>query len=223
MVTAHSPWNEEERTLLATLDAPWKIQEYLDNTPYNTDHETRSPRRVMRERRAHCSEGAIFAAAALRFHGHLPLLLDLRAVDDDDHVIAVYHVRGLIGAVAKSNFSLLRFREPVYRTYRELAMSYFEPYYNMLAERTLRSYSRPLDLRRFDARNWMTTAEDLEWIGDRLNALRHYPLVDEVTVQNLQPVDNLLYRAGLLGSDPMGLYKPLSLEERRRRGSDPAK
>jgi hypothetical protein len=122
--------------------------------------------------------------------------------------------------VAKSNFSLLRFREPVYRNYRELAMSYFEPYYNMLAERTLRSYSRPLDLRRFDARDWMTTAEDLEWIGDRLNALHHYPLVDEVTVQNLQPVDNLLYRAGLLGSDAAGLYKPLPPEERRRRGSD---
>lgn len=219
-MTVESPWTEEERAVLAQLDAPWKIQEYLDNTPYNTDHQTRSPRRVMRERVAHCSEGAIFAAAALRFHGHPPLLLDLRAVDDDDHVIAIYYVRGLVGAVAKSNFSLLRFREPVYRNYRELAMSYFEPYYNMLAERTLRSYSRSLDLRRFDARSWMTTAEDLEWIGDRLNALHHYPLVDEVTVQSLQPVDNLLYRAGLLGSDAAGLYKPLPPEERRRRGSD---
>jgi hypothetical protein len=222
-VTLESPWTEEERAVLAQLDAPWKIQEYLDNTPYNTDHQTRSPRRVMRERVAHCSEGAVFAAAALRFHGHPPLLLDLRAVDDDDHVIAIYRVRGLIGAVAKSNFSLLRFREPVYRNYRELAMSYFEPYYNMLAERTLRSYSRPLDLRRFDPRNWMITEEDLEWLTDRLDALHHYPLVDEATVQNLQPVDNLLYRAGLLGSDPMGLYKPLPPEERHRPGSDPAK
>ena len=222
-MTADSPWTEEEQALLARLDAPWKIQEYLDATPYNTDYQTRSPRRVMRERVAHCSEGAILAAAALRFHGHPPLVLDLRAVDDDDHVIAVYRVRGLIGAVAKSNFSLLRFREPVYRTYRELAMSYFEPYYNMLAERTLRSYSRPLDLRRYDARNWMTTEEDLEWVGDRLNALRHYTLVDEETVQVLQPVDNLLYRAGLLGSDAAGLYKPLPPEERHRRGAGPTK
>ncbi len=218
-MTSDLPWTEEELAVLARLDAPWKIQEYLDNTPYNTDYQTRSPRRVMRERVAHCSEGAIFAAAALRFHGHPPLILDLRAVDDDDHVIAIYHFRGLVGAVAKSNFSLLRFREPVYRTYRELAMSYFEPYYNMLAERTLRSYSRPLDLSRFDARHWMTTEEDLEWVGDRLNALRHYPLVDETTVENLQPVDNLLYRAGLLGSDAAGLYQPLPPEERRKPGS----
>jgi hypothetical protein len=219
-MTMHTLWTEEEQAILARLDAPWKIQEFLDHTPYNTDHQTRSPRRVMRDRVAHCSEGAIFAAAALRYHGHPPLILDLRAVDDDDHVIAIYRVRGLFGAVAKSNFSLLRFREPVYRTYRELAMSYFEPYYNMLAERTLRSYSRPLDLRRLDARNWMTTEEDLEWVSQRLDAARHYPLIDEITVQNLQPVDTLLYRAGLLGSDPAGLYKPLPPEERRRPGSD---
>ncbi|MBM4431104.1 MAG: hypothetical protein FJ026_12265 [Chloroflexi bacterium] len=173
----------------------------------------------MRERCAHCTEGAVFAAAALRFHGRPPLILDLRAVDDDDHVVAIYHFRGHIGAVAKSNFSLLRFREPVYRNYRELALSYWEPYYNMLAERTLRSYSRPLNLRLFDARHWMITEEDLAWIGDRPNALKHYPLLDEDTVRNLQPVDSLLYQAGLLGSDPAGLYKPLPPEERKKRGA----
>ena len=217
-VTSASPWNDDERALLATLDAPWKVQEYLDNLPYTLDDQTRSPRRVMREHCAHCSEGAIFAAAALRFHGHRPLLLDLQAVDDDDHVVAIYQARGLLGAVAKSNFSFIRFREPIYRSYRELALSYFEPYYNMLGERTLRSYSRPLDLSRFDAKGWMTTEDDLEWIGDRLSALQHYPLVDETTVQGLQPVDDLLYEAGLLGSDPAGLYKPKDHHERRRRG-----
>jgi hypothetical protein len=117
---------------------------------------------------------------------------------------------------------LIRFREPIYRSYRELALSYFEPYYNMLGERTLRSYSRPLDLSRFDARDWMTTEDDLEWIGDRLNALQHHPLVDETTVQSLQPVDDLLYEAGLLGSDPVGLYKPKLRQERRRRGDSGA-
>ncbi len=215
-MTGTPPWTEEEAAILARLDAPWKIQEYLDNTPYNTDYQTRSPRRVLRDRCAHCCEGAIFAAAALRFHGHLPLILDLRAVDDDDHVIAVYRFRGRFGAVAKSNFSLLRFREPVYLTYRELALSYFEPYYNMLAERTLRSYSRPLDLSRYDSLHWMTTDEDLEWVGDRLNALRHHEIADEETVQRYQPVDTLLYQAGLLGSDPVGLYKPLPPEQRRK-------
>ncbi|MGB9880793.1 MAG: hypothetical protein ACPLRM_08530, partial [Anaerolineae bacterium] len=137
-----SLWTEEERAFLAQLDSPWKIQEYLDSIPYNTDHQTRSPRRVMRDGKAHCMEGALFAAAALYFHGQPPLILDLKAVDDDDHVIAIFRVHGLIGAIAKSNFSLLRFREPIYRNYRELALSYFEPYYNMYAERTLRAYSR---------------------------------------------------------------------------------
>jgi hypothetical protein len=212
-------WTAEERALLASLDQPWKIQDYLDSLPYNTDQQTRSPRRVMRELRAHCTEGAIFAAAALRFHGHAPLVLDLRAVDDDDHVIAIYRTRGLFGAVAKSNFSLLRLREPIYRNYRELALSYFEPYYNMLGERTLRSYSRPLDLSHFDARSWETTEQDLEWIGERLNTVWHYPLVDAATVQEMQPVDNLLYQAGLLGSDPAGLYKPLPPDERKKRSS----
>lgn len=214
----HSPWNDEERAFLAQLDAPWKIQQYLDSIPYNTDQQTRSSRRVMRDGRAHCLEGALFAAAALRFHGHPPLIMDLRAVDDDDHVIAIYRVRGLIGAIAKSNFSLLRFREPVYRNYRELALSYFESYYNILAERTLRAYSRPLDLSLLDDRNWMTTEEDLDWIGKRLDALRHYPLIDEITAQNLQPVDDLLYRAGLLSSDPTGLYKPKPIHERKACG-----
>ena len=220
-MTDNSSWTDEERAILEKLDRPWKVQEYLDNTPYNTDTQTRSPRRVMRDGCAHCAEGAIFAAAALRYHGHRPLILDLRAVDDDDHVIAVYHFHNRVGAVAKSNFSLLRFREPVYLTYRELALSYFEPYYNMLAERTLRSYSRPLDLSRYDARHWMTTEEDLEWVGDRLNALRHFEIADAETVQNLQPVDGLLYQAGLLGSDPVGLYKPLPPEQRHQPGINP--
>ncbi len=215
---ADAAWTEDERRLLATLDAPRKVQRYLDSLPYTTDTQTRSPRRVMREGCAHCCEGAIFAAAALRFHGHPPLLLDLRAVDDDDHVLAVYRRHGLLGAVAKSNFSLLRFREPIYRSYRELALSYFEPYYNMLAERTLRSYSRPLNLARFDERQWMTTEEDLEWVGDELNAVRHYALMGPETVRDLQPVDDLLYRAGLLGSDPAGLYQPQPRENRHQPG-----
>lgn len=218
-MTGNSCWTKEEQIFLASLDAPWKIQEYLDSLPYTTDHQTRSPRRVMRERCAHCTEGAIFAAAALRCHGHPPLILNLRAVDDDDHVVAIYRTHGLIGAVAKSNFSLLRFREPIYRNYRELALSYFEPYYNMFGQRTLRAYSRPLDLNAFDAQGWMTTEQDLGWVGQRLEALQHYPLIDEVTAQNLRPVDNLLYTAGLLGSDPAGLYKPLPPEERKRHDS----
>jgi len=203
----YSPWTADERALLTTLDSPWKVQGFLDSLPYTTDEQTRSPRRVLRDRCAHCTEGAFFAAAALYYHGRPPLVLDLRAVNDDDHVIAVYKERGYIGAVAKSNFSTLRFREPIYRTYRELALSFFEVYYNTLGEKSLRSYSRPLDLSTFDALGWMTSEEDLEWLGQRLDTLRHYPLFDEETAQSLHLVDKLLYQAGLLGSDPAGLYQ----------------
>jgi hypothetical protein len=209
-VAATSPWSAEERGILEQLHSPWKVQEFLDALPYTTDDQTRSPRRVMRERCAHCTEGAIFAAAALRFHGRAPLLLDLRAVNDDDHVIALYRELGFIGAVAKSNFSGLRFREPIFRTYRELALSYFELYFNVLGVKTLRSYCRPLDLSRFDAAEWMTTEEDLEWVGQELDALHHYPLVDEETARKLHRVDRRLYEAGLLGADPKGLYDPES-------------
>jgi hypothetical protein len=207
-MAGNGPWNEAERDILAQLTSPWKIQEFLDSLPYTTDDQTRSPRRVLRDRCAHCTEGAIFAAAALRFHGRPALILDLRAVNDDDHVVAIYRERGFIGAVAKSNFSGLRFREPIYRTYRELALSYFELYFNVLGEKTLRSYSRPLDLSRFDLRNWMTTNLDLEWVGERLDASRHYPLIDEDTVGRLHRVDRRLYEAGLMGADPRGLYEP---------------
>lgn len=206
-MTTNSCWTEEERAILTQLNSPCKIQEYLDSIPYATDSQTRSPRRVMRERCAHCTEGAFLAAAALRHHGQLPLVLDLRAVNDDDHVVAIYKVRGFIGAIAKSNFSGLRFREPVYRSYRELALSYFELYFNTLGEKSLRFYSRPLDLSAFDALGWMTTEEDLAWIGQRLDAMPHYLLIDEAMAQNLQPVDKRLYDAGMLGADPAGLYQ----------------
>jgi len=215
MIATHSLWSEEEQAFLAQLNSPWKIQDCLDSIPYNTDQQTRSPRRVLRDNRAHCTEGAIFAAAVLRFHGHPPLILDLRAVNDDDHVVAVYKVQGFVGAVAKSNFSGLRFREPIYRSYRELALSYFELYFNTIGEKSLRAYSRPLDLNAFDSLSWMITEEDLAWIGQRLDALRHYPLIGEAMVQNLQPVDKRLYDAGMLGADPAGMYQAKPRTDRK--------
>ena len=152
-----------ERAVFRRLGTPEKIQRFLDDLAYNKEHggETcRSPRRVLRDRTAHCMEGALFGAAALRMIGHPPLLLDLEAVRDDDHVLAIFQERGHWGAVAKSNYSGLRYREPVYRTLRELAMSYFEHYYNLRKEKTLRNYSRPVNLKRFDSIGWMTAEED---------------------------------------------------------------
>jgi hypothetical protein len=202
----HSPWTDEERAALAALDTPARIQDFLDSIPYTTDHQTRSPRRVLRDRCAHCTEGAIFAAAALRFHGHPPLILDLRAENDDDHVIAVYLWRGHWGAVAKSNFAGLRYREPIFRNARELALSYFEEYYNTLGEKSLRAYSRPFDLSALDDRHWMTTERDLEFVGARLDRVRHYPLLDAESIRSLRPVDKRMYDAGFLGTDRAGVY-----------------
>ncbi|MBN1390302.1 MAG: hypothetical protein JXA22_06650 [Candidatus Thermoplasmatota archaeon] len=194
--------------LPADLERPFKVQAFLNSIPYDPSYECRSPMFVHRERKAHCFEGALFAAACLRRMGYQPLLVDLRAYNDDDHVIAVFREKGRWGSIAKSNFTTLRFREPVYRSIRELAMSYFDLYFNTAGQKTLRSYSAPMDLSRFDDRSWMTTEDDLEYIGDALDRSRHYPLLTDEMVNELNMVEDDLLKAGLLGSDPKGLFEP---------------
>ena len=133
-------------------------------------------------------------------HGYPPLLLDLEAVRDDDHVLALFRDRGHWGAIAKSNYSGLRFREPVYRTLRELAMSYFELYFNLAAEKTLRNYSRPVNLARFDSFDWMRREQDLWAVSAYLFKIPHRPLLPSGRERRLSPVDDRLYRAGLVGA-----------------------
>lgn len=190
------------------LDSPVKIQKFLDSIPYNSTKRTLSPLLVMKERMAHCMDGGMFAASALRRLGYPPLIVDLAAENDDDHIIAVFREGGCWGAVAKSNTTVLRFREPVYRTLRELAMSYFDLYYNLNGQKTLRSYSRTIDLSLFDDRNWEITDEDLEYIGDHTYNVRHYPLITSVQARKLSDVPKYLYDAGFAGADINGLYKP---------------
>ena len=169
--------------------------------PYHLAGTAWSPRRVLRERTAHCLEGAIFAATALRVLGFPPLLLDLEAVQDTDHVLAVYRVRGHWGAIGKSNFSGLRFRPPVHRSLRELAMSYFESYVNLRGDRTLRAYSRPVNLARFDRVHpgWMTTDGDLWWVAEHLLEIPHIPLLQAGLIRHLSRVDRRSLDAGLVG------------------------
>lgn len=191
-----------ERAVFRALKTPEKIQSFLDSLAYNKeiDRETcRSPRRVLRDQTAQCMEGALFGAAALRMIGHPPLLLDFEAVRDDDHVIAIFQQEGHWGAVAKSNYSGLRYREPVYRTLRELAMSYFEHYYNLRREKTLRNYSRPVNLKRFDPMHWMTTEEDVWEIPEYLTTIYHTPLIGPRLAARLGKVDARLFAAGLVG------------------------
>jgi hypothetical protein len=202
-------WTNDEIKFLKTMKDPDKIQGFLDSIDYNPSYECRSPRWVIRKRSAHCFEGALFAAAALEFIGYPPLIVDLKAFNDDDHVIAVFKERGHWGAVAKSNFTSLRFREPVYRSLRELVMSYFDFYFNLNRDKSLRSYSPPLDLTRYNTREWSTTDEDLEYIGDKLEQLRHYPVIDKVMIDKLNKASETMLKAGMLGSNEDGLFKPL--------------
>jgi hypothetical protein len=191
--------NKDELALYRRLSTPGKIQKYLDDLPYNKerDGETcRGPRCVIRNNTAHCFEAALFAAAALRMNGQPPLILDLEAVRDDDHVIAVYRTNGCWGAIAKSNYAGLRFRTPVYRTLRELALSYFEHYYNLDGEKTLRAYSRPVNLSRFDKIGWMTAEEELWVIPEHLVEISHTPIA---YLTRRIYMDERLYKAGLVG------------------------
>ncbi len=201
-------WTKEETGFLKTLCDPDKIQGFLDSIDYNPNYECRSPRYVIKKRSAHCFEGALFAAAALNYLGYKPLIVDMKAFNDDDHVIAVFNEDGKWGAVAKSNFTTLRYREPVYRSVRELIMSYFDFYFNTDGYKSLRSYSIPLDLSIYTTRKWETTEEDLEYIGDKLEKIRHYPVIDDKEIGKLRRASDSMLKAGMLGSNAAGLFKP---------------
>jgi hypothetical protein len=189
------------RTLRA-LNTPAKIQRFLDTLTYQYADTAWSPHRALRERKGHCLEGALLAAAALRVNGHPPLLMDLEAVHDDDHVIALFRERGLWGGIAKSNYAGLRFRAPIYRTLREIALSYFENYYNLRGERTLRAYSVPVNLARLDSQHWMTSEEDVWCVPELLIAARHYPLFPSKVARSLPRLDRRSFQAGLHGRTP---------------------
>ena len=189
---------EELRTLRA-LRTPARIQRFVDALAYQYVDTAWSPRHVLRERKGHCLEGALLAASALRVNGHPPLVMDLESVHDDDHVVALYRERGLWGGIAKSNFAGLRFRPPVYRTPRELAVSYFAHYYNLRGEYTLRAYSRPVNLARLDRCHWMTAEEDVWCVAEALIAARHYPLAPDKVTRFLPRLDRRSFEAGMHG------------------------
>ena len=200
----HIPLTARERALYARLNTPEQIQRYLnEDCVYNKEPDgpsCRGPRWVIRERRAHCMEGSIFAAAALRLQGYPPLIWDLETVRDDDHVLAIFRQRGHWGAIAKSNYAGLGFREPVYRNLRELAMSYFEHYYNEAGEKTLRGFSRPVNLRRFDYLNWMTSEEQLWTIPEYLCEISHTKVLRPGMGRYLGRMDRRLFEAGKWGA-----------------------
>lgn len=173
-----------------------------------------SPRRVLREKRAHCIEGAMLAALALRIHGEKPLLLDLKAHEKDfDHVVTLFRINRFWGAISKTNHGVLRYREPIYKSVRELVMSYFHEYFlNENGQKTLRSYSVPVDLSRLDHTNWMTAEEDVWDVPLALENARHFPILTRSQLRNLRPADRVEREMGKVtewgnGSSPRSVLR----------------
>lgn len=193
-------FSKAEWRLLSRLHSPKKIQDFLNALPQSLSKpgtECRSPRMVLREGSAYCMEGAMLAATALRAHGHRPLVLDLTArYDDDDHVVALFRQHGCWGAVSKTNHAVLRYREPVYRSIRELVMSYFHEYFLQHGgAKTLRSYA-VADLSRFDKRGWMTSEEDVWYIPEHLAEIAHRQILTRAQIASLRRADPIEVRAG---------------------------
>lgn len=199
-LAARLGFNARERAIFQRLSSPEKIQRFLDEeVTYDPGENCRSPRRLLRERRGHCVEGALLASTALRLNGDPPLVLDMEASKDDDHVVAIFQRFGLWGAIGKSNYSGLRYREPVYRNVRELVMSYFEHYFNARGDRSLRGYSRPINLTRFDATGWHVAEDDPWHIPNYLTEITHTTLLPRKVVSRLTKLDPRLRAANEFG------------------------
>ena len=202
--------DDRQRRILDSLDGPAAIQAFLNETPYSAENANRCPLSVLRDGVAHCLDGALLAAVALRRLGYPPLIVDLLPEPgmDDDHVIVLYWRDGHLGALAKSNFVGLRYREAIHRNLRELALSYFEPYFNLNGDRSLRSYTRPLNLSTLDKTGWMWSDAGADAVERRLAQLKRIPLLTDRMIAHLSPVDQLAYQAGMIGVNEAGLYIP---------------
>ena len=203
-----------EARRIAGLTSPLKIQAFLDTIEYSEQVRYRCPLTVLRDMKGHCFDGAVFAAAMLRRIGHPPLILDIIPNDnDDDHILALYKVNGHWGAVAKSNYTGLRFREPIHRSVRELIVSYFEVFFNAIGEKTMRAYTRPLNLKEFDKLHWEINDESLDAIGERLDEIQKIRPLTPAMIRNLSFADERSVKAGLMGAKASGLFKPTKPSE----------
>jgi hypothetical protein len=194
-----------EFRLLQRLNTPEKIQAYLDAIPQNFEpggQTCLSVREVIRQRRAHCIEGAMLAACALWVHGEPPLLLDLKAERDYDHVVTLFKRDGCWGAISKTNPPLLRWRDPIYRSLRELAITYVHEYANRRHQKTLRSYAGPLDLRSIKPEVWVTGEKNCWDVGYALEDLKHIALMSRAQAKRLRLRDDIERQAGRLMSYP---------------------
>ncbi len=197
------PYNKKEIAIFKKLDSPKKIQDFLTfkikHNPAKDGVECRSPREVLKFGKAHCMDGAALAAAILEFHGQKPLLLDLRSTSNDlDHVVCLFRQFGSWGAISKTNHVVLRYREPIYKTIRELALSYFHEYFLDNGKKTLREYSGPFNLNKINNLSWRTTEKDLVTLPEKLDATKHYKILSIRQIKNLRKADKIEIKAGRL-------------------------
>lgn len=196
--------NPEQRKLLA-LSTPHKVQTYIDSLPYRAEDIYPPPVAVLRDNRAHCFDGALFSAAALRRTALEVFLINLKAVRDDDHLLCAFKIKGYWGAVAKSNFPGLRYREPIFKTPRELVMSYFEFYFNLKGEKSLREFSEPLSLDKIKDYSWEWNQEAVDELADRLAALKYNKLISSQQAKKLRRIDKRLFASQMLGVNKKGV------------------
>ncbi|OGN30038.1 MAG: hypothetical protein A3A33_01420 [Candidatus Yanofskybacteria bacterium RIFCSPLOWO2_01_FULL_49_25] len=191
-----------EHQILKKLFSPARIQDYLNTLPINFEPEgdtALSPRRVMREKRAHCAEGALLAAVALWYHGEPPLVLDLESSRHDfDHMVAVFRRRGHWGAIGKTNHAVLRYREPVYESIHELVMSFFHEYFTDDGKKTLRTYSDPIDLSKYKNQSWITSEKNIWPVVDFVIERPHYEIVSREMIAGFRKADPIERKAGRL-------------------------
>ncbi len=192
--------NEKELKILKKLNSPRKIQDFLDKIEINYEpngDSCKSPRKVLREGNAHCMEGAMLAAAALKVNGFKPLVVDLTSNKKDfDHVVVVFQENGYWGAISKTNHAALRYRDPIYKSIRELVMSYFNEYFLSDGSKTLRSYTRPINLNRFDKKNWITSEEDIWYIPEYLADAKHINILTKSQIKKLRKADPIEIETG---------------------------
>ena len=187
--------SKEDYSTLRKLNTPQKIQNYLDILPINFEENGEtymSVARSLREKKVHCLEAALIAACALLINGAKPLLMDFKTQNDEDHVVALFKINNHWGAISKTNHAVLRYRDPIYKTLRELALSYFHEYTNNIAggKKTLRSYSTPLNLLQYKNLDWVNGEEDLHYIAEDIDEIKHFELIKKEMIRGLRNATN---------------------------------
>lgn len=206
-------FEKKDKKIIKKLNTPKKIQDFINKLEINFDYDEdtcQSPSTVLKSGKAHCIEGAILAAAILRYHGFEPLLLDLESTKEDyDHVVALFKQHGCWGAISKTNHAVLRYREPIYRNLRELSLSYFHEYFlNKNGKKTLRKYSKPVNLKIFDKLNWVSTNKEVWFIPEYLVKVKHYPILNKKQISLLRKADPPEIEAGKILEYPDPKLKP---------------